>query len=209
LIKFKKNIKPSSKNWISRQLKDKYVKKAKIDGYRSRSAYKLIEIDKKFNIFLNKKNFLDLGSAPGGWTQVATKKIKNGKILSLDLLEMLPIYNSEFILGDFTKNETQKKIDNFFKSKIDIIVSDMAQNTTGHKKFDSLNTGNLCIEVINFSKSRLKSNGVLIFKIFMGSIFKEVLLECKRLFSDIKVYKPDSSRSNSKENYIICKTFKL
>ena len=208
MIKFQKKIKPSSKNWINRQLKDEYVKKAKIDGYRSRSAYKLIEIEEKFKIFRNKKSFLDLGSSPGGWTQVAVQKIKNGKILSIDLIEMLPINNSKFILGDFTNYGIKKKIDNFFKGKIDIIVSDMAQNTTGNKKFDSLNTGNLCLEVINFSKNSLKSNGVLIFKIFMGSIFKEVLLECKSLFNDIKVYKPDSSRSNSKENYIICKTFK-
>ena len=154
-----------SKNWIRRQHRDIYVRSAIMRGYRSRSAFKLIEIDKKFKIFYNKKTFLDLGSFPGSWSQVASEKIKNGKILSVDLKQMDPINNTNFILGNFTETKIKKDISNYFENKIDIIVSDMAQNTTGNKNMDSLITGELCLDALNFTKDIINKNGFFISKI--------------------------------------------
>ena len=177
-------------------------------GYRSRSAFKLIEIDKKFKIFYNKKNFLDLGAFPGGWSQVASEKIKNGKILSVDLKQMDPINNTNFILGNFTETKIKKDISNYFKNKIDIIVSDMAQNTTGNKNMDSLIIGELCLDALNFTKDIINKNGFFVSKIFMGSNFKEIIDKARNIFKDVKIFKPKSSRKESKENYIICKNLK-
>ena len=177
-------------------------------GYRSRSAFKLIEIDKKFNIFYNKKTFLDLGAFPGGWSQVASENIKNGKILSVDLKQMEPIDNTKFILGNFAETQVKKDISNYFKDKIDIIVSDMAQNTTGNKNLDSLITGELCLDALNFTKDIINKNGFFVSKIFMGSNFKEIICKVRSIFKDVKIFKPKSSRKESKENYIICKNLK-
>ena len=197
-----------SKNWIRKQHRDIYVRSSKIHGYRSRSAFKLIEIDKKFRLFLNKKTLLDLGSSPGGWTQIATKKIIKGKILSVDLKKMDPITNSKFILGNFLMQEVKNEILDYFDEKIDIIISDMAPNTTGNKNLDSLATGELCLEAMNFSKNIIKKNGFFVSKIFMGSNFNEILNIAKELFKEVSIFKPKSSRQESKENYIICKNLK-
>ena len=197
-----------SKNWIRKQHRDIYVRSSKVLGYRSRSAFKLIEIDKKFRLFLNKKTLLDLGSSPGGWTQVATKKIIKGKILSVDLKKMDPIINSKFILGNFLMQEVKNEILDYFDEKIDIIISDMAPNTTGNKNLDSLATGELCLEAMNFSKNIIKKNGFFVSKIFMGSNFNEILNIAKELFKNVSIFKPKSSRKESKENYIICKNIK-
>ena len=197
-----------SKNWIRKQHRDIYVRSSKIHGYRSRSAFKLIEIDNKFRLFLNKKTLLDLGSSPGGWTQIATKKIINGKILSVDLKKMDPIANSKFILGNFLVQEVKNEILDYFDQKIDIVISDMAPNTTGNKNLDSLVAGELCLEAMNFSKNIIKKNGFFVSKIFMGSNFNEILNIAKRLFKNVSIFKPKSSRKESKENYIICKNIK-
>ena len=119
-----------SKNWINKQRRDIYVRQSKVDGYRSRAAYKLIEIDQKFKIIKNGISLIDLGAAPGSWSQYASKSIKNGKILSIDLKKIDPIDKVEFVEGDFTKNNTQQNIKNYFKSKVDVVLSDMAENTT-------------------------------------------------------------------------------
>ena len=142
-----------SKEWINKQRKDIYVKTSKIQGYRSRSAYKLIEIDEKFNLLRNGKFFLDLGAAPGGWSQVASKKIKGGKILSVDIKEIDPINNVTFIKGDFTEERIRKRIVDFFPGKIDLIASDMSISTTGNKNVDSLKNGELCMIALDFSKN--------------------------------------------------------
>ena len=194
-----------SKNWIRNQHNDIYVRKSKIEGYRSRSAYKLIEIEKKHQIFKNNKTLLDLGASPGGWSQVASEKIKDGKILSVDLKQMLPIRGVDFILGNFLEIETRKKIENYFKNNIDIVVSDMAANTTGNKTLDATNTGELCIQAMDFSINILKRNSFFVSKIFMGINFKEIFAYAKKNFASVKIYKPKASRKESKENYIICK----
>ena len=194
-----------SKNWINKQNRDIYVRESRDKGYRSRSAFKLIEIDQKFRFLSGSKLLLDLGSAPGSWSQVASQKIKNGKILSVDITEMLPINNTTFLKGDLTNIETQNNIRNFFNTKIDIVISDIAANTTGNKEIDSIRTGNLCLNALELSCKILNNNGVFISKIFMGSVFKEIMNEAKKKFKEVSIFKPKSSRKESKEIYMYCK----
>ena len=194
-----------SKNWIKKQKRDIYVRESNAQGYRSRSAFKLIEIDKKFNLFKKNIKFLDLGGAPGGWAQVASKNIKNGKILSVDIKYMDPIDNVDFLKGDFRDAQIQEKIFNYFGTRIDLLVSDMALNTTGNKNLDSFTTGNLSILAMDFASNILKKEGIFVSKIFMGSIFDEIRKKAEKVFKNIKIFKPSSSRKESKENYIICK----
>ena len=198
-----------SKNWINKQNRDIYVRESRDKGYRSRSAFKLIEIDQKFRFLSGSKLLLDLGCAPGGWSQVASKKIKNGKILSVDIAEMLPINNTKFLKGDLTNIETQNNIRNFFNTKIDIVISDMAANTTGNKEIDSIRTGNLCLNALEFSHKILNFKGVFISKIFMGSVFKEIMNEAKKMFKEVLIFKPKSSRKESKEIYMYCKYLRI
>ena len=197
-----------SKNWINKQRRDIYVRRSKVDGYRSRAAYKLIEIDEKFKIFRNGISVIDLGAAPGSWSQYLSKKIKNSKIISIDLREMEAIYNILQIKGDFTEKKNQSKIKDFFKSSVDVVLSDMAVNTTGNKNIDSIYTSELCMEAMIFSKKILNNDGKFISKIFMGSTFNEIIAEAKLIFKEVKVFKPKSSRKNSKENFIICKNLR-
>jgi 23S rRNA (uridine2552-2'-O)-methyltransferase len=150
-----------SKNWVNKQRRDTYVRQSKVDGYRARSAYKLIEIDEKFKIFKGGLTVIDIGAAPGSWSQYASKVVKNGKIISIDLKDMEPINNTVQIKGDFTENETQQKIKEFLIGKSDVVMSDMAVNTTGIKNIDSIQTGELCKEAMVFSKDIISSSGFL------------------------------------------------
>ena len=197
-----------SKNWINRQRRDIYVRQSKVDGYRSRSAYKLKEIDEKFKILRNNISLIDLGAAPGGWSQYAAKKVKSGKILSIDLKKMENIDNTAQITGDFTETNFQAQIKENFKSKVDVVVSDMAVNTTGNKSVDSISTGELCKEAIIFAKDMLNKDGKFVSKIFMGSTFNEVVSMANNVFKKVNVFKPKSSRKDSKENFIICKNLR-
>ena len=197
-----------SKNWINKQRRDIYVRRSKVDGYRSRAAYKLIEIDEKFRIFKNGISIIDLGAAPGSWSQYLSKKIKNGKIVSIDLKKMEAIENITQILGDFIEEKNKSRIKDFFKSNVDVVLSDMAVNTTGNKNIDSVHTGELCMEAMLFSKKVLNNDGKFISKIFMGSTFNEIITEAKLIFKEVKVFKPKSSRKDSKESFIICKNLR-
>ena len=194
-----------SKNWINRQKRDIYVRQSKVDGYRARSAYKLIEIDKKFKIFKNGMFILDIGAAPGSWSQYASKAIKNSKIISIDLKDMSPINNGIHIKGDFTEPNIQEKIKKNLSKEFDVVMSDMAVNTTGIKNLDSIQTGELCKEAMIFSKKVISSKGYFISKIFMGSTFNEIVALGKKIFREVKVFKPLSSRKESKESFIVCK----
>ena len=194
-----------SKNWINKQRRDIYVRQSKVEGYRSRAVYKLQEIDEKFKIFKNGISLIDLGAAPGSWSQYAAKKIKNGKILSIDLNEIKKIGNTFQLKGDFTDSKYKSKIKEYFGGKVDVVLSDMAVNTTGNKNLDSIYTGELCIDAINFSKEILCNNGKFISKIFMGSTFNEIVAQAKKIFKESKVFKPAASRKGSKESFIICK----
>ena len=198
----------SSKNWINKQRRDIYVRQSKIDGYRSRAVYKLIEINEKFKVFKNGISVIDLGAAPGSWSQYLSKNIKSGRIVSIDLKEMKHIDNIHQIQGDFTDEKKQLKIKDFFKYKADVILSDMAINTTGIKNIDSISTSELCIEAMLFAEKMLNNDGKFISKIFMGSTFNEIVSKAKLIFKVVKVYKPKSSRKDSKESFIICKNLR-
>ena len=194
-----------SKNWINKQRRDIYVRKSKLEGYRSRAIYKLKEIDDKFKIIRNGIKVVDLGSAPGSWSQYLSEKSKNSKILSIDLKDIEKINNVTHLVGDFLDEKNQKIISNFFEDKLDLIVSDMAVNTTGNKNLDAISTGELSINAMKFSARNLKQNGIFVSKIFMGSTFNEIVENGKKNFKEVKVYKPPSSRKDSKESFIICK----
>ena len=197
-----------SKNWINKQKRDVYVRQSKIEGYRARSAYKLIEIDKKFKIFRDGMNVIDIGAAPGSWSQYASKVIKSGKIVSIDLKSMEKIKNTIQIKGDFTNNEVQNQIKSYLVKKSEVVMSDMAVNTTGIKNLDSIQTGELCKEALIFSKEVISKNGFFISKIFMGSTFNEIVALAKKIFREVKVFKPKSSRKDSKESFIICRNLR-
>ena len=194
-----------SKEWINRQRRDIYVKKSKQEGFRSRAVYKLQEINDKHKILKNGLSVIDLGAAPGGWSQFVIQKYKKCKLLSIDLKEMEPIGNSYQIVGDFNEEYLKKKIITYFNKKVDLVMSDMAVNTTGNKNLDSIVTGELCLEALRFAKDQLKPNGVFVSKIFMGSTFSEIVDEAKLNFKETNIYKPPSSRKESKESFIICK----
>ena len=194
-----------SKNWVNKQRRDTYVRQSKVDGYRARSAYKLIEIDEKFKIFKGGLSVIDIGAAPGSWSQYALKVIKSGKLISIDIKKMEQIGDSIQIQGDFTENVIQEEIIKKLRNKADVVMSDMAENTTGIKNIDSLQTGELCMEAMLFAKDQIKDNGYFISKIFMGGTFNEIVAQGKKFFKEVKVFKPKSSRKDSKESFIICR----
>ena len=194
-----------SKNWINKQKRDIYVRQSQVDGYRARSAYKLIEIDEKFKILKNGISVIDLGASPGSWSQYISRTVKSGRLVSIDIKGMEEIENTIQIKGDFTDLDTQEKLKCLFKSKVDVVVSDMAVNTTGIKDIDAIYTGELAMEAMNFSKEMLVKEGRFVSKIFLGSSFNEIVALGKKLFKEVKVFKPKSSRKESKESFIICK----
>jgi len=197
-----------SKNWINKQKRDIYVRKSKIEGYRSRAVYKLQEINDKFKIIKNGMSIVDLGAAPGSWSQFVSRSFKNTKIVSIDLKEIEEIENTFQIKGDFNDELQQKKIIDYFGNKIDVVLSDMAVNTTGNKNVDSLVTGELSIEALNFSVNTLKKKGSFVSKIFMGSSFNEIVEIAKKNFKEAHIFKPPASRKDSKENFIICRNLR-
>ena len=206
-MKKSKRIKKSN-SWKIKQHRDQFFKKSKTLGYRSRAAFKLIELNKKFKFIKKNTNLLDLGSFPGGWTQVASQIIKGGKIMSIDIREMEPINNVNFVRGNILESKIKNKINSYFVAKLDVIISDMAADTTGSKSLDSIRTNQLCADVISFSKETLKPRGVLISKLFMGEDFLEVKNLAKSIFKNVNFFKPESSRKESKETYLHCEILK-
>ena len=197
-----------SKNWVNKQKRDIHVRQSKIEGYRARSVYKLIEIDEKFKIFRGGMNVIDIGAAPGSWSQYTSKVVKNGKIISIDLKEMVKIKNTIQIRGDFTEADVQNQIKAYLNKEADVVMSDMAVNTTGIKNVDSIQTGELCKEAMIFSKNVMSNKGFFISKIFMGSSFNEIIKLGKNIFKEVKVFKHKSSRKDSKESFVICKNLR-
>ena len=202
-----KRVKKSN-SWKIKQHRDQFFKKSKTLGYRSRSSFKLIELNNKFKFLKKNTNLLDLGASPGGWSQVARKFIINGKILSIDIKPMDPITNVKFFNCDIFNDNSKKKIIDFFNGKIDVALSDMAADTTGNKSLDSIRTNLLCLEAVNFSSKILKKNGVFVSKLFMGDDFSQVKTLAKSTFENVNFFKPESSRSESKETYLHCKILK-
>ena len=197
-----------SKNWVNKQRNDTYVRQSKVDGYRARSVYKLIEINDKFRIFKGDMTVIDIGAAPGSWSQYASKVVKNGKIISIDLKKMEKINNTIQIKGDFTDYDIQTLIKSYIKKKIDVVMSDMAVNTTGIKDIDAIQTGELSKEAMIFSKEVISEKGFFISKIFMGRTFNEIVALGKKIYKEVRVFKPKSSRKDSKESFIICKNLR-
>ena len=206
-MKKSKRIKKSN-SWKIKQHRDQFFKKSKTLGFRSRASFKLIELNNKYKFLKKNTNLLDLGSFPGGWSQVSSQIIKEGRIMSIDIKDMEPIQNVRFFKGDVLSNETKSAVIKYFKSNLDVILSDMAADTTGNKSLDSIRTNQLCADVINFSKETLKPKGVLVSKIFMGEDFLEVKNLAKSVFKKVNFFKPDSSRKESKETYLHCEILK-
>ena len=194
-----------SKNWLTKRYKDPFFRQSKIQGYRSRSAFKLIEMNKKFKFLKKNTYLLDLGSSPGGWTQVAAKEITKGRILAVDIRPMEKIKNADFLMEDLSSSEIYKKICAYFGKKVDVVISDMAINTSGNKNLDSFRTGELCLNAMELSRDLLSKDGIFLAKIFMGSIFREIYINAKKHFENVVNYKPISSKKESKEIYIFCK----
>ena len=206
-MKKSKRIRKSN-SWKIKQHRDQYFKKSKTLGYRSRASFKLIELNQKYKFINSSTNLLDIGSSPGGWSQVASQIIKTGRILSVDIREMEPIKNVKFLKSDFLESKVKNEVIKYFNSNVDVIVSDMAADTTGNKSLDAIRTNQLCYELINFSKDILKPKGVLISKLFMGDDFLEVKNLAKSIFKKVNFFKPKSSRKESKETYLHCEILK-
>ena len=195
----------TSKTWMSEHVSDSYVKQAQIDGYRSRAAYKLIEIDEKYSLFKQRMTVIDLGSAPGSWSQVAIKKIGlKGNVIALDLLEMQPINKVEFIQGDFRDNKTlieiEKRLNNL---EVDLVISDMAPNISGIKVVDQSAAIYLNELALDFSCNWLKPNGHLLVKSFIGADFDSFVDSVKPFFKKVIRIKPSSSRDRSSEIFVL------
>ena len=201
----KKQRNKDSNRWLERHLNDEYVIKSKIDGYRSRSSYKLIQINKKFNFFKRSNNILDLGCSPGGWLQVSQKLApKNSKILGVDKINLEFIPDIKFIKNDIFDDDVFEQIDTFFEGKkIDLILSDMSPNSSGNKKVDHLRIISLIEKVLDLSEYFLSKNGFLIAKIFQGGAQGDLIKKMKKTLSSIKYFKPKASRSESPETYLV------
>ena len=203
-MKKSKRVKKSN-TWKIKQHRDQFFKKSKIQGYKSRSAFKLIEMNRKFRFLKKKSSLLDMGSCPGSWSQVANKEITRGKLLAVDIKPMEKINNVDFIKGDFRDKEIYEKILLYFNNKIDVFLSDMAANTSGNKELDTYRTGQLCLDAMGLATKILTKEGVFLSKIFMGSIYNEINEKTKKCFKEVVKYKPLSSKKESKEIYIFCK----
>ena len=206
-MKKSKRVKKSN-SWKIKQHRDQFFKKSKVLGYRSRASFKLIELNKKFRFIKKNTNLLDLGSSPGGWSQVVSQIIKSGKIMSIDIKEMEPIKKIKFLKSNILEEQTKYEVNKYFSKDLDVIISDMAADTTGNKSLDAIRTNQLCADTINFSKDILKPKGVLVSKLFMGDDFIEVKKLAESLFKKVSFFKPESSRKESKETYLHCEILK-
>ena len=208
-VKTAKGRKKSSTRWLQRQLNDPYVQMAQKDGYRSRAAYKLIDIDDKFKILRPGMTLVDLGAAPGGWVQVATKRASGGRIVGIDLQDMDPIPGANLITCDFMSDEAVDILDEALGGKkADVVLSDMAAASCGHAPTDHLRIMGLCEVAFDFAKTHLKEDGSFAAKILRGGAEKELLDDMKKHFKVVKHFKPDSSRKDSAEMYVIATGFR-
>jgi len=202
----------SSTRWLSRQLNDPYVKQAKQDGYRSRAAYKLLELDEKFRFLKPGKRVLDLGAAPGGWTQVAVSRVKSQEkdapVVAIDLLPMTPIAGALVLKLDFMSGTALAEIREHMKEGVDIVLSDMAPNTTGHAQTDHIRIMALLEAAYPFACEVLKPGGVFVAKVFQGGTERELLTQMKKDFATVKHAKPKASRADSSEVYVVASGYK-
>ena len=211
-VKTAKKRKISSTRWLERQLNDPYVQMAKKEGYRSRAAYKLIELDDKFHFLKPGKKVLDLGAAPGGWTQVAVARCKSKEnapqVVAIDLLDMPRVAGATFLQLDFMDDKAPQKLREMLGGQADIILSDMAPNTTGHATTDHLRIMGLLEAAYEFALEMLKPGGVFAAKVFQGGTERELLTRMRKDFETVKHAKPQASRSDSSEMYVVAMGFR-
>jgi len=200
----------SSNRWLERQLNDPYVAEAKQRGYRSRAAFKLIQLDEKYHFLSKNKVIVDLGCAPGGWSQIAALKLKGtGTLVGLDILPTEPLEGATFVCQDFTEEGATEKLLELLKGqKADVVMSDMAANTTGHQQTDHLRTIGLVEAAYDFAKTVLTSGGIFIAKVFQGGAEGEMLSDMKKNFMKVSHVKPDASREKSPETYVVAQGFR-
>ena len=199
----------SSKRWLERQLNDPYVAAAKAKGYRSRSAFKLKELDAKFHLLKRGARVLDLGAAPGGWSQVAAERVgEAGKIVAADILEMEPLAGVEFLQCDLLDAETPALLKRALGGQADLVLSDMASPTTGHRETDHIRTLALFEAALELAEDVLKSGGAFVGKVFQGGATGELLTRVKKRFAEVKHVKPPASRAESVELYLVATGFK-
>lgn len=214
-LKKAKRLKKSSQKWILRQINDPFVERAKVEGWRSRAAFKIIEIDEKFKLFKKGKVVVDLGAAPGGWSQYAVTKVGDGNVVAIDLLPIDSLPGVSFFTGDFMTEEAPQKIIELLKTipynksgSCDVVMSDMAANTTGDHTTDHMRIIALLEEALALSEKILRKNGSFVGKIFQGGSSDEILKKLRKNFSTVKYFKPDSSRKDSSETYVVALGFK-
>ncbi len=207
-VKTAKGRTAQSTRWLERQLNEPYVKRAKAEGYRSRAAYKLIELDERFTLLRGVKRVVDLGIAPGGWTQVVQKKAKNAVIVGIDLLPVDPIENVTILQMDFLAEEAPQMLTDALGGEADIVLSDMAANTVGHPQTDHLRTMALVEAGMVFACEILRPGGAYVAKVLAGGADHDLVAELKRNFATVKHAKPPASRKGSSEWYVIAQGFK-
>ncbi len=208
-LKDQKSRKLSSRAWLERQLSDPYVARAKRDGYRSRAAYKLIEIDEKYHVLKSGARVVDLGAAPGGWSEIAAKRVgTKGRVVALDILEMKPIAGVEFLHLDFLDNAAPDRLKGMLGGKADVVLSDMAANTTGHRQTDHLRIMALAEAAVPFAREVLNAGGSFLCKVLQGGTEAALLAELKRDFETVKHVKPPASRTDSAELYLLARGFR-
>ena len=207
-IKTAKGRKPSSTRWLERQLNDPYVKRAKAENYRSRAAYKLLELDERFGLLKGAKAVVDLGIAPGGWSQVVRRKVPQGRVVGIDLLPTDPIDGVAILQMDFMDDSAPDKLKSELGSEADLVLSDMAANTVGHQQTDHLRTMALVEAGLLFATEVLRPGGAYVAKVLAGGADNQLVAEMKRHFTTVKHAKPPASRKDSSEWYVIAQGFK-
>ncbi|MFA5119944.1 RlmE family RNA methyltransferase [Zavarzinia sp.] len=215
-VKTAKKRTASSARWLERQLNDPYVAAAKRDGYRSRAAYKLIEMDDKLHVLRPGAFVVDLGAAPGGWCQVASQRVRsrpgdsapNGKVVGIDLTEVAPMPGAEVIQLDFFAEDAPERLRALLGGPADVVLSDMAASSTGHKATDHLKIMALCEAALDFARDVLKPGGAFIAKVLQGGSENQLMATMRKHFALVKHMKPPASRSDSSEMYVVATGFR-
>ncbi len=209
-LKNKKKFKKSSQDWLERQINDPFVKQAKKDGYRSRAVYKLVEMDEQFKLLEPWQKVIDLGAAPGSWCEYVTRKLRGQvSIVGVDLLPIKPVEHCIFVEGDFTEEDILEKMEALMgNGKVDVVLSDMAPNATGHSKTDQLRITYMLELALDFAVKHLKENGSFVCKILRGGSEKHLLDITKKHFAKVKHFKPQASRQDSKEMFLVATGFR-
>jgi len=208
-LKPDKRRKPSSRAWLERQINDPYVARAKREGFRSRAAFKLAEIDDKYRLFKPGARVVDLGAAPGGWSEIATRRVgPGGRVIALDILDMKPISSVDFLHLDFLDDGAPARLKEMLGGKADVILSDMAANATGHRQTDHLRIMALAEAAVDFAREVLAPGGAFLCKVLQGGTEAALLAELKRDFATVKHVKPPASRSDSAELYLLARGFR-